>query len=131
MIYDRRSPVLYPAESGHECPLHLLTPGLAGNWKVVFSRGIEWLSRPVGSIGDTIAVRPDSTGDRELVLEYRGAATVSPRFSQRKPDSRTGFPTAGSSRRSIGMFGFIRGTVIWIRVIAPTRSIHFAKQNIF
>jgi len=82
--YDWRSPMLYPVGSSYECPLHLRTLGPAGNWKVVFSRGIEWLSQPVGAIGDTIIVRPDSTGDWELTLEYRGAATVSPRGVEKK-----------------------------------------------
>jgi len=82
--YDRRSPKLYPAGSSYECPLHLRTLGPPGIWKVVVSRGVAWLSQAVGKIGDTIVVRPDSTGDWELTLEYRGTATVSPSGIEKK-----------------------------------------------
>ena len=79
--YDYRSPKLWPVDSTRELPLGLRTLGPRGRWRVASRQGIESLSTESGSIGDTIIVNPsdDSVGNWELVLEYTGAATVSPR----------------------------------------------------
>ena len=83
--YDWRSPKLWPADSTREVPLRLVTLGPPGRWRVVARRGVAVLSRTAGRIGDTIAVTParEPGADWEVVLEYRGAATVSPRGTPR------------------------------------------------
>jgi hypothetical protein len=60
---------------------------------VAARRGIAAISRESGKVGDTIAVAPEpgKAQDWELVLEYRGAATVSPRGEQRKAGERSRF----------------------------------------
>jgi parallel beta-helix repeat protein len=79
--FDWRSPKLWPLDSSRAMPLRLRTVGRAGRWRLVGQRGIATLSRSAGKIGDTISVLPaaDSRGDWELVLEYLGGATLSPR----------------------------------------------------
>lgn len=79
--YDWRSPKLWPVDSTREVPLRLAVLGPAGAWRVVSRRGVAELSRASGRIGDTIAVTPAPAAgaDWEIQLEYRGAATVSPR----------------------------------------------------
>ncbi len=79
--YDWRSPKLWPVDSSRAVPLRLAVLGPAGTWRVVARRGVAALSRSAGRVGDTVALTPapDSTGDWEVTLEYRGAATVSPR----------------------------------------------------
>ncbi|MFI5279864.1 MAG: NosD domain-containing protein [Gemmatimonadales bacterium] len=79
--YDWRSPRLWPVDSSRAVPLRLAVLGPRGRWRAVSRRGIAAISKASGSVGDTIAVTPaaDSPGDWELMLEYRGAATVSPR----------------------------------------------------
>lgn len=79
--YDWRSPKLWPVDSSRAVPLRLAVLGPPGRWRVVSRRGIGTLSRESGAVGDTIDVTPaaDSSGDWELVLEYRGAETSSPR----------------------------------------------------
>jgi hypothetical protein len=79
--YDWQSPKLWPVDSSRAVPGRLAVLGPAGTWRVVARRGIAALSRTTGRVGDTVAVTPapDSTGDWEVTLEYRGAATVSPR----------------------------------------------------
>ena len=59
--------------------------GPAGRWRVVSRRGIASVSRATGDVGDTIQVTPTAAGvrDWELELDYRGAATVSPRGVRR------------------------------------------------
>jgi parallel beta-helix repeat protein len=83
--YDWRSPKLWPAGSAHANPLPLRVLGPAGEWRVVARRGIAVLSRERGATGDTIVVTPaaGTEGDWELTLEYRGAATTSPRGERR------------------------------------------------
>lgn len=78
--FDWRSPKLWPADSSRGFPLRLRTLGPSGAWRVLIQRGIATLFRSSGRIGDTLTLTParDSAGDWELVLEYRGAATVSP-----------------------------------------------------
>lgn len=77
--YDYRSPKLWPVDGSNGLALRTLGP--AGRWRVVSRRGIESLSAETGAIGDTISLtpQPDSAGDWELILEYTGGATVSPR----------------------------------------------------
>jgi len=79
--YDWQSPKLWPVDSSRAVPLRLAVLGPEGTWRVVARRGVAAISRAAGSVGDTIAVTPapDSVGDWEVKLEYRGAATVSPR----------------------------------------------------
>ena len=79
--YDWRSPKLWPVDSTRAVPLRLRVLGPPGTWRVVARRGVAALSQTAGRVGDTVAVTPapDSVGDWEVTLEYRGAATVSPR----------------------------------------------------
>jgi nitrous oxidase accessory protein NosD len=87
--YDWRSPKLWPvpADSTRAVPLRLavLGPAEGGRWRLVTRRGVAALSRTSGRIGDTLVVTPasDSLGDWNVTLEYRGAATVSPRGVRR------------------------------------------------
>ncbi|HTH66009.1 MAG TPA: NosD domain-containing protein [Gemmatimonadales bacterium] len=87
--YDWRSPKLWPvpADSTHAVPLHLavLGPAEGGRWRLVARRGVANLSRTSGRVGDTLVVTPasDSLGDWNITLEYRGAATLSPRGVRR------------------------------------------------
>ncbi len=80
--YDWRSPKLWPAagDSTRAVPLRLAVLGPAGRWRVVSRRGVA-VSQAGGRVGDTLVVAPgrDSVGDWSVTLEYRGAATVSPR----------------------------------------------------
>ncbi len=89
--YDFRSPRLWPAgDSTHAIPLRLGVHGPAGTWRVVSREGIAELSASTGNMNDTIRVTPqaDSRNRWELVLEYRGAETVSSRGIR----SRAGTP---------------------------------------
>jgi parallel beta-helix repeat protein len=83
--FDWRSPKLWPVDSTRAVPLRLAVLGPPGAWSVAARRGIAALSKTSGRVGDTLAVTPapDSAGDWELTLEYRGAATVSPRGERR------------------------------------------------
>ncbi len=83
--YDWQSPKLWPVDSSRAVPLRLAVLGPAGTWRVVARRGVAAISRAAGSVGDTIAITPDpdSVGDWEVTLEYRGSATVSPRGMKR------------------------------------------------
>jgi parallel beta-helix repeat protein len=87
--YDWRSPKLWPlaGDSTRAVPLRLavLGPRAEGRWRLVSRRGIAALSRTAGRIGDTLVVTPasDSLGDWNVALEYRGAATLSPRGIRR------------------------------------------------
>lgn len=87
--YDWRSPKLWPvpADSTRAVPLRLvvLGPAEGGRWRVVTRRGVAALSRTSGQVGDTLVITParDSLGDWNVTLEYRGAATVSPRGVRR------------------------------------------------
>jgi parallel beta-helix repeat protein len=79
--YDWRSPKLWPVDSVRAVPLRLRVLGPAGTWRLRAKRGVAHLSRSFGHTGDTIAVTPapDSMGDWELLLEYTGPKTVTPR----------------------------------------------------
>lgn len=79
--YDWRSPKLWPADSGRGPTVRLQVLGPPGRWRVVGRRGIAALSSVAGRLPDTITVTPSAgaAGDWALALEYRGAATVSPR----------------------------------------------------
>ncbi|HKE90409.1 MAG TPA: NosD domain-containing protein [Gemmatimonadales bacterium] len=81
--YDWRGPKLWPVagDSTRAVPLRLVVLGPAGRWRMVSRRGVAELSRTSGRVGDTVVVTPapDSSGDWRVSLEYRGAATVSPR----------------------------------------------------
>ena len=79
--YDFRSPKLWPLDSVRSVPLRLQMLGPPGAWHVVSRRGLAGISRTSGRVPDTISVTPGRTAgtDWELVVEYQGAATVSPR----------------------------------------------------
>jgi hypothetical protein len=79
--YDYQYPRLWPADSTHAVPLRLVVHGPPGRWTLVSRAGVQDISASSGSIGDTIRVspRPDSIGDWEVVMEYRGTATTSSR----------------------------------------------------
>jgi parallel beta-helix repeat protein len=82
--YDWRSPLLWPADSSRRTPLPLRVLGPAGAWRVVRDRGVVGLSTRRGTVGDTLVVTPAAGGDDwQVDLEYRGAATVSPRGERR------------------------------------------------
>lgn len=89
--YDWRSPKLWPLDSTRAIPLRLAVlgppgpPGPPGTWRVVARRGLVAVSQTAGRVGDTVTVTPapDAVGDWELVLEYRGGPTVSPRGLRR------------------------------------------------
>jgi parallel beta-helix repeat protein len=82
--YDWRSPLLWPVDSSRRTPLPLRVLGPRGTWRVVEQRGIARLSKQRGTTGDTLVVTPDAGAeDWQLDLEYRGAATVSPRGERR------------------------------------------------
>jgi len=95
--YDWRSPKLWPTDSTRAAPLHLMTLGPAGRWRVVATTGVATVAPASGRIGDTVAVTPApaSGADWEVTLEYRGAATVSPRGTSRA----AGVPVRFSYRR--------------------------------
>jgi parallel beta-helix repeat protein len=84
--YDWRSPKLWPVDSTNAEPLRLAVLGPPGSWRVVEQRGIAEISDSAGRTMDTISVTPVAGAagrDWELVLEYRGEATVSPRGVRR------------------------------------------------
>jgi hypothetical protein len=81
--FDWRSPKLWPIDSTRANPIRLRTGGPPGTWRVVAKSGLATLSAEQGRIGDTVTVRPGNGHDWSLVLEYRGAATVSPRGERR------------------------------------------------
>ena len=84
--YDWRSPKLWPVDSARAIPLRLAVLGPPGRWRVVERRGIAKLSDSAGQMMDTVSVIPVAgklAADWELVLEYRGTATVSPRGEHR------------------------------------------------
>jgi len=84
--YDWRSPKLWPIDSTRALPLRLRVLGPTGRWRVVSQRGVAIVTPKTGRALDTIAVTPksDSTGNWELVLEYVGGATISPRGERRR-----------------------------------------------
>jgi parallel beta-helix repeat protein len=77
--FDWKSPKLWPVDSSRGVPLRLAVLGPEGTWRAVARTGAR-LDRFTGRTGDTIAVSPESgrEGDWQIVLEYRGAETVSP-----------------------------------------------------
>jgi parallel beta-helix repeat protein len=80
--YDYLYPKLWPAgDSVRAVPLRLVVLGPPGAWSLVSRTGVQAISASSGRTGDTIRVtpRPDSSGTWEVVMQYRGAATTSPR----------------------------------------------------
>ena len=80
--YGWETPKLWPVDSTRAIPLHLVTLGPPGTWRLRSLRGVATLSLAAGRIGDTIAVMPkrDSTGDWEVTLESRGTRFSYSRF---------------------------------------------------
>ena len=85
--FDWKSPKLWPipGDSTRAVPLHLAVLGPPGRWRLLARHGVAALSASAGRVGDTLLVTPAtaSSGDWSVTLEYRGAATVSPRGTQR------------------------------------------------
>jgi len=109
--YDWRSPKLWPVDSARAAPLRLAVLGPPGEWRVVTRTGIGAISRSAGRVPDTIEVTPargERITDWELVLEYRGAATLSPRGERR--------PAGAPVRFSYGRF---EPAVSWAARIFP------------
>jgi parallel beta-helix repeat protein len=79
--YDWQSPKLWPIDSTHSPSVRVRVLGPAGRWRVVSRRGVAVLSATAGRTGDTLVITPaeQQRDDWELTLEYRGAATTSPR----------------------------------------------------
>ena len=82
--YDYRSPKLWPVDSSFANPMRLRVLGPPGSWRAVELRGAA-LSKQSGNVGDTIVVAPlaGALNDWQVTLEYRGAATTSPRGERR------------------------------------------------
>lgn len=80
--YDWKYPRLWPVDTSTSTPLRLkvLGPRAPGDWRVLRMRGAT-LSREAGKLNDVIRVRPapGPVEDWDIALEYRGAATRSPR----------------------------------------------------
>lgn len=82
--FDWRSPRLWPVDSTHAMPIRLRVIGPPGAWRLVRRKGVSSLSTTSGHVGDTITISPDGHGpDWSIALEYRGAATTSPRGERR------------------------------------------------
>lgn len=83
--FDWRSPKLWPADSGRGPVVRLRVLGPPGEWRVVSSRGLARGLSSRGRVGDTLVVEPApaARGDWAVTLEYRGAATISPRGERR------------------------------------------------
>ncbi len=82
--YDWRSPLLWPVDSSRHTPMPLRVLGPPGTWRIVGRRGIARISAEHGTTGDTLIVTPAAgLDDWQLDLEYRGAATTSPRGEHR------------------------------------------------
>jgi hypothetical protein len=86
--YDWKLPKLVQVRGTPSSSFQLLTLGPPGSWRVVDRRGTDSLSSRSGKIGDTLTVTPsrDSEGDWALVLEYRGRAGRTQRFSYNRFD---------------------------------------------
>lgn len=95
--FDWRSPKLWPVDSTRAVPLRFRTLGPEGKWRVVSTRGVASVAPGASDIGDTVVVAPSANarGDWDVVLEYVGGATVSPRGERRK----AGVPVRFSFRR--------------------------------
>ncbi len=76
--YDYQYPKLWPVDSTRAMPLRVVVHGPPGSWTLVSRSGVQEISASSGRIGDTIRVtpHPDSVGTWEVVLEYRGAETM-------------------------------------------------------
>jgi len=84
--YDYQYPKLWPVDSTRAVPLRLAVHGPPGMWTLVSRAGVQEISASSGRIGDTIRVTPraDSAGLWEVVMEYRGAATITSRGERRR-----------------------------------------------
>ena len=80
--YDWQSPLLWPVDSARTGPVRVRVLGPAGAWRIISRRGVAAVSSNRGRVGDTLTVTP-SSGDWNVTLEYRGAATRSPRGTAR------------------------------------------------
>ena len=101
--YDWRSPKLWPESRSDTRPLPLRVLGQVGDWCVVSRRGIAQLSANAGAIPGRVVVTPDSGAfeDWELVLEYRGGATISPRGERAAAGEPVLFRYAATAARTI------------------------------
>jgi hypothetical protein len=85
--YDFKSPVLWPRGAlsaanavGQAGVQRFEILGPRGRWRLVASRGVEWVSARAGRVPGLVDVRlsQGKAGDVSLALEYTGAAVVSP-----------------------------------------------------
>jgi len=78
--FDWRSPKLWPVDPMRDA-IKLRTLGPAGRWRIVNMDGVRGVSARTGAIGDTLVVRPNAESEHDwgVMLEYVGAATLSPR----------------------------------------------------
>lgn len=83
--YDWHYPRLWPADPLADSAARLRVLGPAGRWRVMARRGVASVSQASGRMGDTLLVVPATATARdwEVVLEYRGGETVSPRGVRR------------------------------------------------
>jgi parallel beta-helix repeat protein len=91
--YDWRFPRLWPVAAATDSVNRLRVLGPPGRWRVVSRRGVTSLSKTRGAVGDTLAVVPvgASPADWEVILEYRGAETLSQRGVRRRAGSPVRF----------------------------------------
>ena len=140
--YDWRSPKLWPVDSARADPLRLAVLGPPGSWRVVEQRGIVKLSTSAGRTMDTIAVTPIADGagtDWELVLEYRGEATESPRGVRRAAGEPVRFsygrfePAIHWTARLFGWSDSTAprpGDVAALTRAAPLRTLHLPRLDL-
>lgn len=90
--YDWRSPKLWPADSSRGRRVRLQVLGPPGRWRTSSLRGAR-LDRSSGIVPDTITVTPAAghEGDWRVTLEYRGAATITPRGELHTAGARVPF----------------------------------------
>src|SRR6266576_1848346 len=123
--YDWQHPKLWPVDSARAIPLHLVTLGPAGTWRLASLRGVATLSLAAGRIGDTIAVMPkrDSTGDWEVALESHGTRFSYSRFEPKIDWSVRFLDSAGVARPGAAPRGLARLDFMWYRAPAAYKDL--------
>jgi len=123
--YDWGTPKLWPVDSTRAIPLHLVTLGPAGTWRLRSLRGVTTLSLAAGRIGDTIAVMPkrDSTGDWEVTLESRGTRFSYSRFEPKIDWNVRFMDSAGVAGPAATPRGLQRLDFMWYRAPAAYKDL--------
>src|SRR6266550_144218 len=123
--YDWQHPKLWPVDSARAIPLHLVTLGPAGTWRLASLRGVATLSLAAGRIGDTIAVMPkrDSTGDWEVALESHGTRFSYSRFEPKIDWSVRFLDSAGVASPGAAPRGLARLDFMWYRAPAAYKDL--------